>query len=555
MGQTDKNSTGASLLPGGSLSFALCFMLFLYAPYELFLTNRREFRFTAGQMLPYTLVLFASAFCLCLLALLLARAISPKLLVLCEGVLLFALIGFYVQGNFLVSGLPGMDGTEVDWNAYPTQRLLSCLCWAGSALLSFLLWRLLKTVRFLRVSGAAGAVLSLLLILTLGGLLLTNGGQSRAEANAVFFTDAQLFSMSEEENFIVLHLDALDAAAFEEVLSERPEYREAYEDFTYFDNTMSGYPFTKCSLPLLLTGQWYEAQEDFDSWVNDAMEASPLFQALLAKDYRLALYEMDNLKLSWKRMGGRLENSTTDGPTITSRPEMLKTMLRMAMVKYFPWDLKEIGYRLQEKLTTFLSLQRPDGTSLYLWDNLIFYDQLAEEDSIRLRADKSFKYIELKGAHVPNTTQADLKYNPDATYLDSVEASMKIAQTLIERMKAAGVYDNSVLVILGDHGYNYTDDKTYIRQHPMLMIKGRGERHPFAVDNAPVSHADLCDAFVRLLDGADSSACFDWHAGQQRERRFLNYSWTDLDRFEEYMQSGQAEDGETLLPTGRVFTR
>ena len=84
----------------------------------------------------------------------------------------------------------------------------------------------------------------------------------------------------------------------------------------------------------------------------------------------------------------------------------------------------------------------------------------------------------------------------------------------------------------------------------MLMIKGRGERHPFAVDNAPVSHADLCDAFVRLLDGADSSACFDWHAGQQRGRRFLNYSWTDLDRFEEYMQSGQAEDGETLLPTG-----
>ena len=62
MGQTDKNSTGASLLSGGSLSFALCFMLFLYAPYELFLTNRREFRFTAGQMLPYTLVLFAERY-------------------------------------------------------------------------------------------------------------------------------------------------------------------------------------------------------------------------------------------------------------------------------------------------------------------------------------------------------------------------------------------------------------------------------------------------------------------------------------------------------------
>ena len=552
MGQTVNKRKALSLLPGGSLSFALCFMLFLYAPFELYLTNRDEFWFTAGQMLPYTLALFASAFCLCLLALLLARALSPKLLLLCEGLLLFALIGFYVQGNLLVAALPGMDGTEIDWDAYPTQRLLSCLCWAGSALLSVLLWRLLRAERFRRIAGIAGAALSLLLVLTLGGLLLTSGARSKPSA---WYTDAQLLTMSEQENFIILHLDALDAAVFEQVLSERPEYREAYEDFTYFDNTMSGYPFTKCSLPLILTGQWYEAQEDFDLWVDDAMDASPLFQALLADDYRLAIYEMDNIKLSEERMGRRLENYSRETLPITSRTEMLKSMLRMAMIKYAPWDLKEIGYRLQEKLNTFGSLRGASGNSVYLWDNLIFYERLTGENAIRLRADKSFKYIELKGAHVPNTTQADLKYNPDATYRDSVEASMKIAQTLIERMKDAGVYDNSVLVILGDHGFNYVKDKSYHRQHPMLMIKGRGERHPFAVDNAPVSHADLCEAFVRLLGGADSRACFDWQAGQQRERRFLNYSWTDLERFEEYMQSGQAEDGETMLPTGRVFTR
>ena len=31
------------------------------------------------------------------------------------------------------------------------------------------------------------------------------------------------------------------------------------------------------------------------------------------------------------------------------------------------------------------------------------------------------------------------------------------------------------------------------------------------------------------------------------------YEWTDPDYFEEYVQTGQAEDMDTLVPTGRVF--
>ena len=31
------------------------------------------------------------------------------------------------------------------------------------------------------------------------------------------------------------------------------------------------------------------------------------------------------------------------------------------------------------------------------------------------------------------------------------------------------------------------------------------------------------------------------------------YEWTDLNYFEEYVQTGQAEDMDTLLPTGRIF--
>jgi len=56
-----------------------------------------------------------------------------------------------------------------------------------------------------------------------------------------------------------------------------------------------------------------------------------------------------------------------------------------------------------------------------------------------------------------------------------------------------------------------------------------------------------------LLEGKASDEVFDWKEGDYRERRFLVYEWTNQNHFEEYVQTGQAEDMDTLVPTGRVF--
>ena len=64
-----KKENGYNILSGALIALALCFTLFIYAPYELYITNQSEFWFTAGQMLPYALGLFAAAFLASLLAL------------------------------------------------------------------------------------------------------------------------------------------------------------------------------------------------------------------------------------------------------------------------------------------------------------------------------------------------------------------------------------------------------------------------------------------------------------------------------------------------------
>ena len=136
-----------------------------------------------------------------------------------------------------------MDGTEIDWSAYPAERIKSVIAWVlSAAVTAVLLWKLGRE-KFRKIAGYAGAALGLMLVLSLGMLMFTTRTEKRETLAA---TDVNLMSFSDGENLIVVHLDAMDAGVFNEVLAQHPEYRDTFADFTYFDNAMSGYGHTKC---------------------------------------------------------------------------------------------------------------------------------------------------------------------------------------------------------------------------------------------------------------------------------------------------------------------
>ena len=107
-------------------------------------------------------------------------------------------------------------------------------------------------------------------------------------------------------------------------------------------------------------------------------------------------------------------------------------------------------------------------------------------------------------------------------------------------------------------GYNGMGEKEedFLRQAALLLIKGRNEQHDtMQISEAPISYEDLQEAYVRLLDGAQSDAVFDWKEGDTRERRFLEYAPGNEKHMVEYLQKGHAQDLTTMVPTGRVFDR
>lgn len=542
-----------SILPGMSLAFAGCFMLFFYAPFELYLTNHKEFWFTSGQMMPVVLLMFLGGFVLLVLLLAAARLISDRLYTAVLALGFVAVLALYVQGNFLVNNLPGLDGTVVDWAAYPAERIKSLAVWLVAAALAALLIKLLGAKNFANIAGFAGAGLALMLGITVGTLFLTV--DEAEKANIPVATDRDMFTMSGDKNLVVFILDAIDACEFEKIVYGSDEYMEVFKDFTYYDNTMSGYPYTDCAEVFYLTGAWHEAKMDAGEYVKQAVAASPLFAALDEADYQTGLYSTTGFLMEGVP-AERFANLTDAQPGLRSGAFMAKLMLKMSAVKYAPWDLKFFGYDLLGRQNENKVYGGDDGCEYFDWTNVAFYGRIKDENPITVTDVPVAKVIHLDGAHVPIRYDENLNIVENATYQSGIRGSIFLFANYAQRLKEAGVYDNTALVVMADHGYARSEDENLstLQQHPILLVKGFGEsRDEMLVNNAPISHEDLPNALVELISGKGSDSIFPWKEGDVRERRFLMYEWTDPDYFEEYVQTGQAEDMDTLLPTGRVF--
>ena len=140
-------------------------------------------------------------------------------------------------------------------------------------------------------------------------------------------------------------------------------------------------------------------------------------------------------------------------------------------------------------------------------------------------------------------------------YEDSLETAItdcfELMTKYISALKNAGVYDNTVLIIMGDHGY--FPSETY-KMNPALFIKGFDESHDFVVSDAPVSYADFPESFLRLLNGATGTEVFDAREGEIRERRFLNPYVVDDRHIVEMIHTGHASDVTAFIETGTVYT-
>lgn len=536
------------LIPAYILSFVIAFTIFVHEPIMLYATNKTDLWFDFMTMMKPVILLFTVAFVALIIFYTVLKLLSKKdkvynIILTISFIVYFA---SYIQGNYLLAKLPGLDGTTIIWKGFLVQNIITVVIWIA-LIVGYIIS--VKKYSFEKVLSISSKVVLAVFIMLLASALSTTFTTKKMfkRKYPILVTEKNFGKFSNDKNFIIFLVDAVDSKQFNDELS-MSAYKDNFKDFTYYPDTLSHYLFTRDSIPLILTGIPNYNEKDYYEYYNEAFDKSPLMDELINRNYDINLYEYE---LIWTTEKGRVVENTEEISNAINTYHFAKCNLKYVAYKYLPYFLKKYAYI--ERMN-FNYGKKTDLDNAYSWDNIDNY-KMIKTLNVTKEDNKQFKFIHTNGSHVPYNMDGELHRISEkkATYKDELNASIKLISTYIDMLKANGVYDNSVIILMADHGYY--DGERIGRQNPILYIKGLNERNKeIKVSDKKLSHLDLIDAYKDLLDDKKTPDLFK-NIPDERNRKVMYYQFTKENHMVEYETKGHAWENDKLHKTGREFNR
>ena len=538
------------LLGALSVSFAFGLMFFI-EPITMYANNINDFWFDFSVIIGPTLLIAAIATCGLFVLLLICFLILKKLnkLNVYHGIVAVFIAGFiicYIHANFLSSMLPPLDGTDFEWDN-TAANISSILVTLGALIATFFIikkFKAEKTATYYTYTTLA--IIAMLLVSFLSTVMTTDVFKAK-EITTVSSTK-NLNLMSTKNNFFIFMVDAVDARTFEDVLNEDGGKSEELKDFSFFKDSLSGYPFTRDSIPFILSGVWNENEKPYEDYSTEAYTNSSFFKSLNSHDYKVKNF-YDNDFVWQNRSAFEFDNIESVDKSIKTKHFMTQE-LKYILFKTLPYPLKRFS---KIKNMNYNDSKTNTEYEPFIWDDVDFYSKTMEQPAEKTD-DKVFSYIHLEGAHVPHNLSKDVEVIDGGTdYYTKARATLTVIKKYINYLKDNGAYDNSTIIILADHGYD-ADGKVTGRQNPLLLVKNTGETHSkMHTSDKQVSYADLVPMYEDLLAGKKSTELFEGIAESGRERRYLYYVFLHEDHMVEQTTTGKAWETDKLTPTGKEY--
>lgn len=493
---------------------------------------------------------------------------------------------FWLQGHILNWDYGVLTGDPIQWQHHTKKLCIDILIW---------------------ITGLSCFILGAKKIFPYIGFIaiVFVGLQSVSLAYTYFQTEAppafQNYTLSKKNemnfssqmNAVIIVLDAFQSDLFQEIINERPKFKDVFQGFTYFRNTTAQYSKTYGAIPALLTGHWYENEQPVQNFLSQAFKDSISTQ-LVEKGWSVQLYPLVPRIIGYSpkyasNIHPKGDQKAHNLSAIAQQAGLLMdlTFFRISPQFVKPFWLNDYRGRFTQ---LFAILETPPAQAQEPSSSKPNYShriqRFVDHCTQKMRVDSempSFKYFHFQIPHAPFDLNEQLEHEDLPSGREGFKrhaaAGLEAVRRFLRQLKAHSVYDQTLVVVAGDHGGGEYEpgilENTiqcsgrgsipplhHASGLPLLLIKPFNTASKLEITDAPASLGDMLPTLSQELDLQADYSGFDLFSlpeDAKRLRRYFFYEFNGwepayLPQMKEYEVSGHAWCPSSWKATGRVLS-
>jgi hypothetical protein len=548
---TFRGALRASLPAAALLWLTVC----VFVPAGIFYANYMEYPLAFASVLPGMLLVSAAATAVTavVVAALPGRAREVGL-----GLLVGLGVLAWIQSTVLRWSYGVLDGRPIDWAAHRIHGLVDAGVWIAVLAVALVAAR--------RVAGRAATIALALIVIQGGAVALLALQTPERWIDRMTVDDGARFALSKEKNAILLVVDTFQSDVFQEILDTDPSVAARFRGFTYFRNATAGFSGTTPSVALLLTGTPYRNEGPYQQFVRQAFTTQSLPKTLKGAGFHVyynhpgfwfSLYADPTIASHvtagtpiWGALHGWLgARHLMRLGVFRSVPQAVKRHLQVTQAIFVPGiDRLDLFRRTGRTLASTEAARRTPDLVKWRLGDAPFFREFAVLASATMAAP-AFKYFHVWGLHPPLTH--DESFRPlsapytRANVIRQARGLVRLIGTFLDTLDGLGVYDDTLLVIVGDHGAPQLRPRLVAADPrsrgpspatsvptsmsvglPLVLVKRLGASGPLSVSDAPVTLEDVAPTIAAALGHSSTmpgTSMYDVPVGAHRKRRLLRY--------------------------------
>ncbi|GHT17826.1 hypothetical protein FACS1894189_4480 [Planctomycetales bacterium] len=444
----------------------------------------------------------------------------------------------WVQGNVFAWNFGVLDGSSMDWSRFRLH--------AWGEVLAYLV--ILGAVFRYRLGLSQYAVyltcvLSVVQILPITDDLfrfVKYNVRDRETWKQYEYTFEGLFDYSKDTDVHLIVLDEFGTSIFDKLTAEDESIQETFCDFSYFPRCICDTNATDYSIPQILTGRDVNLIIPYTEFFAEIFKHETLFDVLAKNNYQCHVCSSAPTTLEWD--GSRIANIRE---CYSKQKQSMRQcladeaqLIELTLFRLLPTHFKPVCFENFGKLErSILPNNTAENTKVYLptWkipQDEVVWEKMKSTEWHHTPGQKQFKFLHMRGSHSPfrlnELAQPEKSSRVDAALKQSA-GCLRIIKDYLRKLKEKSAYDNSLIVIMADHGFRRYPETCFNAAsgyHPLLLVK-KPQLHQatLRVNDAPVHIKDTMPAILTELGLERPANAFSWFEMPQDIAAVRNQDW------------------------------